>query len=59
MFDGHQDLVRSLDFSHDGSFIVSGSYDKTVRIWNMNTRESKVFPIADNPEWVVCGRLAR
>jgi len=54
-FEGHQDCVNSLDFSHDGSFIVSaGSDDKTVRIWNMNTRESKVFPIADDPELVLC-----
>jgi len=46
-FKGHQWSANSLDFSHDGSFIVSVSNDKTVRIWNMNTRESKVFPIAD------------
>ena len=47
-FESHQDDVNSLDFSHDGSFIVSRSDDKTVRIWNMNTRESQVLPIADD-----------
>jgi len=45
-FKGHRRSVNSLDFSHDGSFIVSGSDDGKVRIWNMNTRESRVFPIA-------------
>jgi len=53
-FEGHYLSVNSLDFSHDGSFIVSGSDDKTVRISNMNTRESKVFPAADDPGWVGC-----
>jgi len=46
-FEGHHQSVNSLDFSHDGSFIVSGSGGGEVRIWNMNTRESKVFPIDD------------
>jgi len=43
-------VVWSLDFSHDGSFIVSGSADKTTRIWDMNTRESQVFPIDDGAD---------
>jgi len=53
-FEGHRWSVNSVDFSHDGSFIVSGSSDKTVRIWNMNTRESQVFPITDNHRSVEC-----
>ena len=48
-FKGHQDIVYTLDISHDGSFIVSGSGDNTMRIWDMTTRESKVFPI-DGPD---------
>ena len=31
--------VTSVAFSHDGSQVVSGSYDKTVRIWNTTTGE--------------------
>jgi len=54
MFEGHQDLVYSLDFSHNGSFIVSGLFDGRVWIWNMNTCESKVFPIPNHPGWVRC-----
>ncbi len=34
-FVGHQDNVYSLAFSRDGSFLVSGSLDKTVRIWKL------------------------
>ena len=48
-FEGHQQEIYSLDFSHDGALIVSGSGDKTARIWDMNTRESKVLPIDDDP----------
>jgi WD40 repeat protein len=31
---GHTDCVPSVAFSSDGLHIVSGSYDKTVRIWD-------------------------
>jgi WD40 repeat protein len=34
---GHTNFVTSVAFSQDGSRIVSGSYDKTVRIWNVMT----------------------
>jgi WD40 repeat protein len=32
---GHEDHLRSLAFSPDGTMIVSGSRDKTVRIWEL------------------------
>ena len=31
---GHTDRVISVAFAQDGSQVVSGSYDKTVQIWN-------------------------
>ena len=37
---GHTNLVRSVAFSHNGRFIVSGASDKTVRIWNRVTCET-------------------
>jgi len=33
-FTGHSDEVMSVAFSPDGSCVVSGSYDGTVRIWD-------------------------
>jgi hypothetical protein len=38
---GHTDSVVSVAFSQDGSRIVSGSFDQTVRIWNMMTGETQ------------------
>ena len=31
----HSDRVRSVAFSPDGSKIVSGSADKTIKVWDM------------------------
>ena len=30
----HSDFVRSVAFSPDGSKIVSGSDDKTIKVWD-------------------------
>ena len=32
---GHENYVNSVAFSSDGSKIVSGSKDKTIRIWDV------------------------
>jgi WD40 repeat protein len=37
---GHTGAVTSLDFSRDGSLLVSGSADTTARIWNAATGAS-------------------
>ena len=34
---GHTDRVSSVSFSPDGKQILSGSYDKTIRIWDAST----------------------
>ncbi|KAF8236925.1 hypothetical protein L208DRAFT_575613 [Tricholoma matsutake] len=38
---GHSKQVRTVVFSPDGSRVVSGSDDNTVRIWNVATGESE------------------
>ena len=39
MLEGHTDLVGSVGFSPDGRRIVSGSSDKSVRVWDSSTGE--------------------
>ena len=37
--EGHTDRVWSVAFSPDGKTLASGSWDQTVRIWNVDTEE--------------------
>ncbi|GAB1524351.1 hypothetical protein RhiTH_007504 [Rhizoctonia solani] len=37
-----QDFITSIEFSPNGMRLVSGSYDKSVRIWDMQTGEQLV-----------------
>lgn len=34
-FSGHADVVNSVAYSPDGSYLASGSKDKTIRIWEV------------------------
>ncbi|KAF7363088.1 WD40 repeat-like protein [Mycena venus] len=45
LFEGHDGSVRCAAFSHDGERIVSGSRDKTVRVWDSKTGALLAGPI--------------
>jgi WD40 repeat protein len=34
---GHSDLVRTVVFSPDSKLLASGSYDRTIRLWDVKT----------------------
>lgn len=56
-FTGHEKPVMSIAFSSDGKYLISGSLDNTVRIWEINTgnclytfsHEAMVNAVAINP----------
>jgi WD40 repeat protein len=36
---GHAATIYALGFHPDGKYVVTGSYDRTVRLWNVDTGE--------------------
>jgi WD40 repeat protein/uncharacterized caspase-like protein len=53
-FTGHLATVRDHAPSADGRFLVSGGFDQTVRLWNLQTRELIVSLFyGTDGEWVV------
>ncbi|KAJ6468847.1 hypothetical protein C8R45DRAFT_875738, partial [Mycena sanguinolenta] len=45
VLNGHQSMVTSVAFSPDGTRIVSGSYDHTVRVWDTETQTQIGAPL--------------
>ena len=40
---GHMDKIKFIRFTNDGKKIISVSYDKTIRIWDISTGISKII----------------
>jgi WD40 repeat protein len=53
---GHTSHVNSVAFSPDATHIVSGSRDKTIRVWNVETR--KVVWSSITQRWVTCAAFS-
>ncbi|WP_434052607.1 MAG: caspase family protein [Roseibium sp.] len=53
-FLGHTGVVRAITVSDDDRFVLSGSHDQTVKLWNRQTRELivTIFHSSDG-EWAV------
>eukprot|EP01111_Echinosteliopsis_oligospora_P004829 TRINITY_DN1791_c0_g1_i1.p1 TRINITY_DN1791_c0_g1~~TRINITY_DN1791_c0_g1_i1.p1 ORF type:complete len:474 (-),score=94.41 TRINITY_DN1791_c0_g1_i1:15-1436(-) len=49
---GHSEAVLTVNFSPDGSCLVTGSGDTTVRIWDINT-ETPRFTCKGHTNWVL------
>ncbi len=54
-FEGHKDKVTCLALSSDGKAFVTGSADRTVRLWSLGTGKARVF---DQPAEVTAVALS-
>ncbi|MCI0490702.1 MAG: protein kinase [Blastocatellia bacterium] len=53
-FEGHKHWVHSVAFSPDGAYALSGSFDETMRLWDVSSgKEVRTFA-ADGPILSVC-----
>jgi WD40 repeat protein len=41
----HSDIISSVSFSPDGTKIVSGSHDKTIKVWDSGAPEPSKMPL--------------
>ena len=42
--DAHSNVITSVAFSPDGTKIVSGSYDKTIKVWDSGAPQAQNRP---------------
>ncbi|KAK8791916.1 hypothetical protein WA158_005293 [Blastocystis sp. Blastoise] len=52
---GHTSSIYSLDISNDGLYVISGSNDKTVKLWSVQTSTCLVtYTSHSGPIWSTC-----
>ena len=49
--DGHTDTVVSVAYSKDGARLLTSSYDKTARLWDLDSGTSRVFKAHYDSVW--------
>lgn len=54
---GHQKAVNHIQFSPNGKLIVSASFDKSLRLWNMEGEQMAVFRGHVEAVYMVCWSL--
>src|SRR5262245_2694033 len=58
---GHSFWVNDISWSPDGKFLASASYDRTVRIWDVNSGQPvqtlRFEGVADKVAWSPDGKL--
>jgi WD40 repeat protein len=52
--EGHTEGIRTARFSSDGQRVVSGSDDRTARVWDIRTRRTIAVLPADHPVMSAC-----
>ena len=54
VLEGHSDTVNSVAISKDGKYILSGSDDQTIRVWDMETGDIVLGPLDAHTDAVKC-----
>ena len=50
-FDGHKSFVQCASWSHDGQWVVSGSFDQSVLFWDARNAQAQ-FALHGHKDWV-------
>jgi WD40 repeat protein len=48
-FEGHEHTIESVVFSPDNKYIISGSFDTTIRLWDLKRQNIKTIELAKEP----------
>ncbi|MFY0607036.1 MAG: hypothetical protein JXR10_09990 [Cyclobacteriaceae bacterium] len=48
----HSAAVTDIEFSNNGSFLLSGSFDRSIQLWNLADAGKLPYVIRDRSEWV-------
>jgi len=56
---GHDDSLISLDFAADAQSVVSGSYDRTIRVWNLRDGSCQVLGPFEREVEAICNGMRR
>ena len=59
--EGHTSLVSSVAFNPNGTILASGSYDSTIKLWNVKSKKeiatlqghTSVYSVAFNPSGTI------
>ncbi|CAE6517378.1 unnamed protein product [Rhizoctonia solani] len=46
---GHTDYITAVEFTPDGRYLVSGSNDSTMRVWDVDSRQTVFGPFQEQP----------
>ena len=55
---GHTAGIRTAAFSHDGQLLLTGSVDKTVKLWNLRGQLLQTFTSSAEGEYYAVGAVA-
>lgn len=50
--EGHRARINNIEFSRDGNRLATASFDKTVRLWNMQKLNDQPIVLRDHNDWV-------